>query len=124
MFSSRVKDLQVDSPILSSRCLDSLSSWFSWLDWVFSSFLLQPRVQRVKAIRGQRHNGVLQSFSHETSIVYRVAASFAVVSRWKPIGGDRIRESVLRISVKYIGKIFLGYYSITFDETEMVRIPV
>ena len=27
-------------------------------------------------------------------------------------------ESVLRIPV------FLGYYSITFDETEMVRIPV
>lgn len=45
---------------------------------VFFSPILQPRVHRVKASRGQRH-GMLQSSSRETSIVYRVAASFAAL---------------------------------------------
>lgn len=42
---------------------------------VFFFPVLQPRV---KASRGQRHS-VLQSSSRETSIVYRIAASFAIL---------------------------------------------
>lgn len=45
---------------------------------VFFFPVLQPRVHRVKASRGQRHS-VLQSSSRETSIVYRIAASFAIL---------------------------------------------